>query len=280
MFKLLLQKIWESGLDWDQPLTGELLSCWRRIVIEIKNAKSTSIPRCSLPSTEHVSLSLQGFCNASSKAYAAVVYLLAEFCGTVNVQFLVSKNRVAPEGHTIPRLELLSALLLSRLIVTVTKAVLKELKKKSTLVAHTQIACTPILNCEAYSSLNRLLRVTAKVFKFAELLRRKTSLCELTKADLQEARSYWMRVSQQSLSSHKSFQIWSVQFGLFLDRDGLWRCNGQLSNPNIPETTKQPILLLTEHHLTTLIVHECHNAVKHNSVSKTLAHLRSEYWII
>ena len=51
MFKLLLQKICESGLDWDQPLTGELFSCWRRIVIEIKNAKSISIPRCSLPST-------------------------------------------------------------------------------------------------------------------------------------------------------------------------------------------------------------------------------------
>ena len=127
MFKLLLQKIWESGLDWDQPLTGELLSCWRRIVIEIKNAKSISIPCCSLPSTEHVSLSLQGFCDASSKAYAAVVYLLAEFCGTVNVQFLVSKNRVAPKGHTIPRLELLSALLLSRLVVTVTKALVCEL---------------------------------------------------------------------------------------------------------------------------------------------------------
>ena len=65
MFKFLLQKNWESGLDWDQPLTGELLSCWRRIVIKIKNAKNAiSIPRCSLPSTEHVSLSLQGFCNA------------------------------------------------------------------------------------------------------------------------------------------------------------------------------------------------------------------------
>ena len=44
-------------------------------MIEIKNAKSISIPHCSLPSTEHVSLSLQGFCNASSKAYAAIVYL-------------------------------------------------------------------------------------------------------------------------------------------------------------------------------------------------------------
>ena len=86
----------------------------------------------------------------------------------------------------------------------------RELKKNSTLVAHTQIACTPILNGEAYSSLNRLLRVTARVFKFAELLRRKTSLCELTKADLQEARLYWLCISQQSLSLHKSFQTWSV----------------------------------------------------------------------
>ena len=75
--------------------------------------------------------------------------------------------------------------------LTPTCKVPKELKN-STLFAHTQIACTPILNGEAYTSLNRLLRVTDRVFKFAELLRRKTSLCELTKADLQEARLYWL----------------------------------------------------------------------------------------
>ena len=76
--------------------------------------------------------------------------------------------------------------------LTPTCQVLKELKKNSMLVAHTQIACTPIMNGEAYSSLNRLLRVTARVFKFAELLHKKTSSCELTKADLQEARLYWL----------------------------------------------------------------------------------------
>jgi len=63
---------------------------------------------------------LCGFCDASTRAYAAVVYLVLRTNTDTTVRFVVSKTRVAPlRPHTIPRLELLSAFLLSRLIASV-----------------------------------------------------------------------------------------------------------------------------------------------------------------
>lgn len=66
------------------------------------------------------SYSLQGFCDASRRAYAAVVYLQVETVVGTFTRFLCAKTRVAPlKKLTIPRLELLSALLLARLISTI-----------------------------------------------------------------------------------------------------------------------------------------------------------------
>ena len=69
-----------------------------------------------------------GFCDASTKAYAAVVYLRLERDTNVYVRFVADKIRVAPlKGVTIPRMELLSALLLAKLIVSVRTALQAEL---------------------------------------------------------------------------------------------------------------------------------------------------------
>ena len=66
------------------------------------------------------SYSLCGFCDASTTAYAAVVYLVSKTETSTHTQFLASKTRVAPlQTLTIPRLELLSALLLARLTTAV-----------------------------------------------------------------------------------------------------------------------------------------------------------------
>ncbi len=51
---------------------------------------------------------LIGFCDASAKAYAAIVYLRVENENHVDVKFLAAKTRVTPVlGVTIPRLDLL-----------------------------------------------------------------------------------------------------------------------------------------------------------------------------
>ena len=71
---------------------------------------------------------LAGFCDASTKAYAAVVYLKLEFESQTVVRFLAAKTRVCPlKSISIPRLELLSALLLSKLILSIQAALQLEL---------------------------------------------------------------------------------------------------------------------------------------------------------
>jgi len=69
---------------------------------------------------------LQGFCDASVNAYAAVVYLKIETPDKTYLKFVTSKTRVAPlVEKIIPRHELLSALILARLISHV-RTVLEE----------------------------------------------------------------------------------------------------------------------------------------------------------
>ena len=63
---------------------------------------------------------LCGFCDASTRAYAAVVYLVSVTKWSAKVSFVAAKTRVSPlQPLTIPRLELLLALLLTRLVTTV-----------------------------------------------------------------------------------------------------------------------------------------------------------------
>ena len=70
---------------------------------------------------------LCGFCDASILPYAAIVYLVTVREEDVHISFVTAKTRVAPlQSQTIPRLELLSALLLSRLITTVADSLISH----------------------------------------------------------------------------------------------------------------------------------------------------------
>ena len=65
---------------------------------------------------------LHGFSDTSERAYAAVVYLKIVYQqgGASNIQFVASRTRVSPlKKQSIPRLELLGATILARLINSV-----------------------------------------------------------------------------------------------------------------------------------------------------------------
>ena len=81
---------------------------------------------------EVVAYRLCGYCDASLSAYAAVVYLWIETENGILRKFVVAKTRVAPlKKQSIPRLELLSAVLLARLMDTVRSSLTPELKISS-----------------------------------------------------------------------------------------------------------------------------------------------------
>ena len=96
-------------------MSGDLLKKWNALVSSFQGAVLT-IPRCYSWSSEHdiQGCNLFGFCDESSRAYAAMVYIRVSTNAGRSVEFIVSKTRVAPATRiTIPRLELLSALLLA-----------------------------------------------------------------------------------------------------------------------------------------------------------------------
>ena len=129
LFKVFFQCLCEAGVGWDAPLTGDLLRKWSQLLSSLQGPESLVIPRCYFSDVPDCpkSVRLVGFCDASAKAYAAVVYLRIEGETQVCVRFVAAKTRVAPlGGMTIPRLELLSALLLSKLIVSVRTALQPE----------------------------------------------------------------------------------------------------------------------------------------------------------
>ena len=395
-FKILFQRLCQEKLEWDQPLSGDLLRQWNSLVSDLVLCPMLSIPRCiwdSDSSQDHTS-SLVGFCDASSAAYAAVVYLVIKTQQVIHVRFIASKTRVAPmKSLTIPRLELLSGLLLARLMKSVTNSLETEIPLEEPLcytdsevalywvtgtnkvwkqfvqrrvseirrlidptlwrhcsgkdnpadlpsrginpteLAHSQlwkegpswlgiseadqptaerempVDCTQELkvttmgpltatnsttlniDCHDYSSLGKLLRVTAYVLRFITLLKNKikakhesTALDanhkELLADSIVRAETFWVKNAQQCLTSEDRFQTLKSQFGLFQDEDGVWRCGGRLANATISFQTKHPILLPTNHHITTLIARRAHQRVLHNGVKEILNEIRAKFWIV
>ena len=135
------------------------------------------------------------------------------------------------------------------------------------------------MDYQRYSTMNRLLRVTAYVQTFINNLkganeRDNSHTCALSSTEI------LVREAQTSLTEHSKFQCWKQQFNLFLDPSGVWRCGGRISYAELPYSAKHPILLPKDHHLTSLIVLRAHKRVLHDGVKETLTEIRSKYWII
>ena len=117
--KILLQRVWEAKVDWDDPIPSPIQDAWLHWRSELHLLSEKSIPRCYFHKTSDISsFELHGFCDASEHAYAAVVYLrLTDSQEDVQVSLVSSKTKVAPiKRLTIPRLELCGAYLLAHLL--------------------------------------------------------------------------------------------------------------------------------------------------------------------
>ena len=121
-FKILFQKLCQCKTDWDDVMPEDLTEEWRNLITDLGEARPISLQRSYLHGMADplTSMTLCGFCDASTKAFAAVVYILLRTKTQCIVRFVAAKTRVAPlHTQTIPRLELLSAFLLSKLVVSV-----------------------------------------------------------------------------------------------------------------------------------------------------------------
>ncbi|XP_055645196.1 uncharacterized protein LOC129781554 [Toxorhynchites rutilus septentrionalis] len=122
--KIFMQKLWTIDSNWDDPLSEDLQEYWSEYRKNLTSSKTFFIPRWSGFKRNCVDVQWHGFCDASEKAYGACIYLrCSQLDGSITIQLMTSKSRVAPLDETrrkrkkqsIPRLELSSALLLSHL---------------------------------------------------------------------------------------------------------------------------------------------------------------------
>ena len=129
--KLLLQQAWVLALDWDEPLTNELQEAWRQWFGELVMLPETKIPRCLKTASMVTNMEIHSFSDASEKAYSAAVYARYEYLdGSFSSRLVTAKTRLAPlKAISIPRLELMSAVISLRLSHQVCKALEIELRK-------------------------------------------------------------------------------------------------------------------------------------------------------
>ena len=120
--KILLQKVWRMQIGWDEQISEELSEEWMRWLSMLKNVESTEIPRCyfanvHIPDRE---IQLHIFVDASENAYAAVGFFRVESSAGVETALVAAKTKVGPLGIvSIPRMELLAALLGARLATSI-----------------------------------------------------------------------------------------------------------------------------------------------------------------
>ena len=117
--KILLQRLWEEKVQWDDPVPRELCQTWLQWRSELSLLAERHIPRCYFPKSVTIAYQqLHGFCDASELAYAGVVYLrLVDTTGCIHTSQVIAKTKVAPiKRLSIPRLELCGAYLLSQLL--------------------------------------------------------------------------------------------------------------------------------------------------------------------
>lgn len=116
--KLIMQKVWEQKIDWDKEIPIELAQEFKKWLKTAQMINQYYIPRCmtAVP-VERCENSLHIFCDASQSLYASCSYLRTQHNEKVFVQLVLAKNIVAPANKkmSLPRLELMSALIASRL---------------------------------------------------------------------------------------------------------------------------------------------------------------------
>ena len=117
---MLFKTLCIQQVNWDDPLSGELLTKWRKILLQLCCMNNVQVLRCHFsgdPSTRQ----LHGLCNVSDRVLANLTYLQSMYDNDcVKTVLVVSKIDVAiVKRRSIPHLELLRAVTLSQLMATI-----------------------------------------------------------------------------------------------------------------------------------------------------------------
>ncbi|XP_058827423.1 uncharacterized protein LOC131687359 [Topomyia yanbarensis] len=121
--KMLVQDLWRTGCDWDDAIDELSFRKWLRWTNILADVPVFKLPRSyfgTARSDEVEEVQLHIFADASETAYGCVAYFRAIVRGKVVCSLVMSRAKVAPlKQLSIPRLELLAAVLAARLARTI-----------------------------------------------------------------------------------------------------------------------------------------------------------------
>ncbi|XP_030023064.2 uncharacterized protein LOC115442195 [Manduca sexta] len=164
--KILLQSLWLSKADWDEPVNSSIQTSWNRFINNLECLSSLHIPRRVLCTSPDI-IEIHTFSDASQVALGACIYMRSvNSLGELEVKLLCAKSKVCPlKPTTIPRLELCAALLAAKLC----KSVISSLRYKVNTVVHW---------CDSCVVLSWLQGNTRKLKTFVS--NRVVEICEIT----------------------------------------------------------------------------------------------------
>lgn len=115
--KLLMQRLWQCEVTWDESVPADIFTSWINIRNQLGILEKIQFDRRVIIQ-DCKTIEIHGFSDASEKAYGACLYVRSVSSKNETLTALLcSKNRVAPlKTISLPKLELCAALLLARLL--------------------------------------------------------------------------------------------------------------------------------------------------------------------
>ncbi|KRZ08542.1 hypothetical protein T11_16111 [Trichinella zimbabwensis] len=247
MAKIPFQSLWQLRVSWDEPLPEDVERHWNRWKRDMAELSLIRVPRALVPVTlAQVNwIELHAFCDASERAYGAVVYLRLETSGRLTlVNFITAKTHVAPVKRlNLPRLEIMGALLAAqgeeRTTRHATLAVMMEIEK--------------------------LFRISA--------------YC-LRNLDAAGAKGRVQSRNQNTPQGGPSDGAQPHRPARSLPNESRMLCMGsRLENADLPASMRHPAIFPGKHELTMGLIRRYHLRQLHARTDQMLATLRQHYWV-
>ncbi|PFX14129.1 hypothetical protein AWC38_SpisGene21740 [Stylophora pistillata] len=310
--KILLQKMWASGVDWDEPVGENLSQQAIQWFNKMPALYSLKVPRCLRHPITIEEMTMHTFVDSSQEAYGAACYVRHLYKdGTVSSRLVASKSLVAPlQAVSIPRLELMAAVVGLKLAETVGQVLCIDKSKWVFWSDSIGLSVSALAGEDKWWSGPTFLkqdpsewpenkietkRVLDVEMRKSHQMKRRTeerAFLSSSSEDRLEPRRYssWNKHREEVFKE----EMWAVKIGRklpstskmqplkpVLDEDGVLRCDGRPRYAEyLPWETRYPIILPRNHWVTTHIIKQAHEQTRHAGSNQVLAQLSVLYSII
>ena len=157
----------------------------------------------------------------------------------------------------------------------------------SLVVVEDSVRIEDVNDCRLFGKLSKLLNVTSYVYRFVNNFKVRLGrncqqiVGELMLEEIQRSKLKWVQYEQAMIKQEKDIEKLKVSLNLFEDSDNILRLKSQIAqNDEITFSSKFPILLRDDSHLTKLVIYNFHKCVYHDGTEAKLNRLRTKYWVI